>query len=211
MMRRNIIAGHAGGTKLRITEEQAEKNRCRVVAKASRLFREKGFDGVSVGQVMKAAGFTHGGFYNHFGSKEALELQALDHAFAQMEDLRAEMSSLEEFVSAYLSREARSAPGLTCPAAALSGDVSRQPAEVRRLFACGIERMIGSVARLLPEGGTSREDAIDIISRILGAMVLARAMPASSPLGDEFLSVARRRCLVPSSAPSDRRRGLRRR
>jgi AcrR family transcriptional regulator len=75
---------------VRITENQAEKNRQRVVAKASKLFREGGFDGISVNDLMKAAGFTHGGFYNHFESKDALASEALDHAFRQMDGVREE-------------------------------------------------------------------------------------------------------------------------
>ena len=111
---------------VRITEIQAQKNRQRVVAKASRLFREGGFDGISVNDLMKAAGFTHGGFYNHFESKDALAGEALDYAFRQMDGVRERIPTLDEFVTSYLSEEARNAPGSTCPAAALAGEVARQ-------------------------------------------------------------------------------------
>src|SRR5438034_6533254 len=83
---------------VRITESQAQRNRQRVIARASRLFREAGFDGISVNVLMKAAGFTHGGFYNHFESKDALAREALDHAFRQVDGLREQVPTLNEFV-----------------------------------------------------------------------------------------------------------------
>src|SRR5438132_14271298 len=83
---------------VRITESLAQRNRQKVVARASRLFRESGFDGISVNDLMKAAGFTHGGFYNHFESKSALACEALDHAFRQMDGVREQMPDLGEFV-----------------------------------------------------------------------------------------------------------------
>jgi TetR/AcrR family transcriptional repressor of nem operon len=179
---------------VRITEDQAQKNRQKVVAKASRLFREGGFDGVSVTDLMKAAGFTHGGFYNHFESKDALAGEALDHAFRQMDGVRERMPSLDEFITSYLSEEARDAPGSTCPAAALAGEVARQPDAIKSVFAEGVERMIVSVASLLPKAPSARDEAVDMVCRMLGALVLSRAMPASSSLGRELLATATERC-----------------
>ena len=66
---------------MRITKQQADENKTRVVETAARLFREKGFDGISVAELMHAAGMTHGGFYNHFGSKQDLEAAACAHVF----------------------------------------------------------------------------------------------------------------------------------
>jgi TetR/AcrR family transcriptional repressor of nem operon len=157
---------------VRITESQAEKNRQRVIAKASKLFRESGFDGISVNDLMKAAGFTHGGFYNHFESKGALAGEALDHAFRQMDGVRERMPTLDEFVRSYLSEQARNSPGSTCPAAALAGEVARQPDTVKSIFADGVERMILSVENLLPKTPRARDEAIDVICRMLGALVL---------------------------------------
>lgn len=179
---------------MRITESQALKNRQKVVARASRLFRESGFDGISVNDLMKAAGFTHGGFYNHFESKSALACEALDHAFCQMDGARKQMSGLDEFITSYLSEEARKAPGSTCPAAALAGEVARQPDSIKTVFAEGIERMVSSIADSLPKTPSAREQAMDLVCRMVGAMVLARAMPASSNLGRELLATATERC-----------------
>jgi TetR/AcrR family transcriptional repressor of nem operon len=192
---------------VRITENQAEKNRQRVVAKASKLFRESGFDGISVNDLMKAAGFTHGGFYNHFESKDALASEALDHAFRQMDGVREGMPTLDEFITSYLSEEARNAPGSTCPAAALAGEVARQPDDIKRVFAEGVERMIVSIANLLPKAPSARDEAVDMACRMLGALVLARAMPASSSLGRELLATATERCRKSAMTSSRSRRG----
>ena len=192
---------------MRITENQAQKNRQRVVAKASRLFREGGFDGISVNDLMKAAGFTHGGFYNHFESKGALAGEALDYAFRQMDVVRDRMPTLDEFVTSYLSEQARNAPGSTCPAAALAGEVARQPDAVKSIFAEGVERMVLSVANLLREAPSARDEALDVVCRMLGALVLARAMPASSSLGRELLATATERCRKSAMTSNRPRRG----
>jgi TetR/AcrR family transcriptional regulator, transcriptional repressor for nem operon len=197
---------------VRITEIQAQKNRQRVVAKASRLFREGGFDGISVNDLMKAAGFTHGGFYNHFESKDALAGEALDYAFRQMDGVRERIPSLDEFITSYLSEEARNAPGSTCPAAALAGEVARQSDDIKGVFAEGVERMIMSIANLLPKAPSARDEAVDVVCRLLGALVLARAMPASSSLGRELLATATERSRKSAmSSNKPRRRGSGRR
>jgi TetR/AcrR family transcriptional regulator, transcriptional repressor for nem operon len=192
---------------VRITESQAQKNRQKVVARASKLFREGGFDGISVNDLMKAAGFTHGGFYNHFESKNALACEALDHAFRQMEGVRNQMPGLDEFLASYLSEEARKAPGSTCPAAALAGEVARQPDSIKGVFAEGVERMISSIADMLPETPSAREEAVDLVCRMVGALVLARAMPASSNLGHELLATAMERCQRDAARSNLLRRG----
>ncbi|XUM24872.1 TetR/AcrR family transcriptional regulator [Bradyrhizobium oligotrophicum S58] len=143
---------------------------------------------------MKAAGFTHGGFYNHFESKSALACEALDHAFRQMDGVRQQMRGLDEFVTSYLSEAARKAPGSTCPAAALAGEVARQPDSIKAVFAEGVDRMISSIAEQLPEAASARQEAVDLVCRMVGALVLARAMPASSNLGRELLATATERC-----------------
>ena len=192
---------------VRITENQAQKNRQKVVAKASRLFREGGFDGISVNDLMKAAGFTHGGFYNHFESKDALAGEALDYAFRQMDGVRERIPTLDEFITSYLSEEARNAPGSTCPAAALAGEVARQPDDIKCVFAEGVERMIASIANLLPKVPSARDEAVDVVCRMLGALVLARAMPASSSLGRELLATATKRCRKGAMSSNKPRRG----
>ena len=180
---------------MRITEAKARENREKIVAVAAELFRRRGFDGIGVGDLMKAAGFTHGGFYNHFGSKDALSAEALDQAFRAMDAERARAPSLEVLLKAYLSDAARRAPERSCPAAALAGDVARQPQEVKQVFAEGLERILASLGEHLEDEPDRRAAAIDLFARMAGAMMLARATPAESGLGEEILGVVLRSCL----------------
>lgn len=182
---------------MRITAEQAGENRRRVVEAASRLFREHGFDGVSVADIMKAAGFTHGGFYNHFASKEALAAAALDHAFAEMAEQRARAADFEAMTADYLSDLHRRARGRGCPAAALAGDTPRQSAAVREAFGRGTEAMVEAFAEALPDaldGADRRREAVEVLCRMTGALSLARAVPEGDPLAGELLAVARAAC-----------------
>ncbi|MDO8800980.1 TetR/AcrR family transcriptional regulator [Phenylobacterium sp.] len=179
---------------MRISRDQAQQNHDKVVTTAARLFRERGFEGVAVGDLMKTAGFTHGGFYNHFNSKDDLSAQALDQAFRQMDDHRASVESLDDLLSQYLSEAARRAPGRACPAAALAGDVARQGEPVKRVFAEGFDRMVQSMAQRLPKGPEARAEAIALLSRMVGALALARAMPEGSDLGREVLAAALEAC-----------------
>jgi TetR/AcrR family transcriptional repressor of nem operon len=180
---------------VKITETQTRRNREMVVAKASKLFRERGVDGLSVNDLMKAAGFTHGGFYNHFKSKAALAAEAFDHAFRTMDAERERAATLDQLILGYLSEEARNAPGSTCAAAALANDAARQPKAIKQVFAEGLDRMIGSVADRFPDATSdARGEAVDLVCRMLGALVLARAVPASSELGSELLTTTKSRC-----------------
>ena len=171
---------------MKISKAQAEENRERILGAAGKLFRERGFEGVSVGDLTKAAGFTHGGFYNHFRSKDALAAEALGDAFRTMADHRERARDLPEMLTHYLSPAARGAPGKSCPAAALGGDVGRQSGEVKAVFADGLEQMIASVEARLPAGSDRRTRALGIVTRMVGALMLARAVPDGG-LADELL------------------------
>ena len=188
---------------MRITRAQAEANRRRVVDAAAELFRERGFDGVAVGELMQAAGFTHGGFYNHFASKEALSAEALERAFRAMDAERARIADLDALLASYLSEASRRAPGRSCPAAALAGDAARQPDPVKAVFAQGLERMIAGLAERLPESPAARRRAIALWTRMAGALALARATPDDSPLGREILEVALEACRREAAAPAE--------
>ena len=177
---------------MRISKEQARTNRQRVIDAASELFRARGFEAVPVSELMQAAGFTHGGFYNHFPSKEGLAAEALASAWAQVALERQRAGSLPHFLRRYLSHGARKAPGQTCPAAALAGDVARQSDEVKDVFASGLDDMIESLAVSLGRTNkmTARDRAIDLVTRMVGALMLSRAVPDEHPLADEILRVA---------------------
>jgi TetR/AcrR family transcriptional repressor of nem operon len=164
----------------RVSQAQAEENRRQVVAAAARLFRERGVQGVSVADLMAAAGLTHGGFYKRFTSKEALVSEAVRQAF---DDRAAQLGGLDpaEFVDGYLSPAHRDDPGAGCPAAGFGADVAREgpDSDARRAYADGVE----SYARLL--GGD-----LAAVSTLVGAIVLARAT-ARTDLSDQILAAAR--------------------
>lgn len=192
---------------MRVSRDKAAENREKILHSASRLFREKGFDGIGVAELMKDAGLTHGGFYGHFASKgdlvEKACADALEKSAQKWERLaeRAPEAPAGAIVRSYLSGAHRDHPGHGCLLAALGADVGRQEAPVRRTFAEGLEALAGILAPLLPGGSEAerRDEALATIAGLVGAIVLARAV------GDETLSeeilVATARQLVPPDAP----------
>jgi TetR/AcrR family transcriptional repressor of nem operon len=180
---------------MKVTKTQARANRARIVETASTLFRERGYDGVGVADLMAAAGFTHGGFYKHFGSKADLMAEAAASGFSES---IANLAGVDPaaFVNEYLSRKHRDALGHGCTLAALSGDAARQPESIKEAFAAGIESQLATLER---EDGALGEKAkrearakrIDTLAHVVGALVLSRACPDNSPLADEILEVCR--------------------
>ncbi len=184
---------------MKVTKAQAQENRALIVETASTLFRERGYDGVGVADLMAAAGFTHGGFYKHFGSKADLMAEAATSGFSQSVANLVGVDTAT-FVNEYLSRKHRDALGNGCTLAALSGDAARQPESVKETFAAGIESQLATFDR---EGGAADEIAkreararrLDTLAHVVGAIVLSRACPDDSPLADEILEVCRTRIL----------------
>jgi TetR/AcrR family transcriptional repressor of nem operon len=193
------------GHEMKITKAQAQANRERVVETASKLFRERGYDGVGVADLMAAAGFTHGGFYKQFGSKSDLMAESAACGNAQTVALSAGADA-PEFVRYYLSREHRDARATGCTMAALGGDAARQSDAVRAEFAAGIENLL---TVLCPEGGAgdgadtgqARARSLDMLAHAVGAIVMSRACPDDSPLADEILAACRDQILA-SMSPS---------
>lgn len=185
---------------MKVTKAQAQANRAHIVETASALFRERGYDGVGVSDLMAAAGFTHGGFYKQFGSKTDLMAESAACGIAQTAALNAGADP-RDFVRLYVSREHRDGRSTGCTLAALSGDAARQPEAVRTRFAEGVERLLAALHR---EGealdgvhaSQSREQAINTMAQAVGAIVLSRACPDASPLADEILTVCRDKMLA---------------
>lgn len=189
---------------MKITKAQAQANRDRVVETASRLFRERGYDGVGVADLMAAAGFTQGGFYRQFSSKADLMAESANCGIAQTVAQSAEVDTAE-FVRRYLSREHRDNRATGCTMAALGGDAARQTDAVQAIFAAGIESLLAALnpERTVPEGNDPermRARSIDILAHAVGAIVMSRACPDDSPLADEILLVCRDKILASLSA-----------
>lgn len=190
---------------MKVTKAQVEANRAHIVDTACTLFRERGYDGVGVAELMATAGLTHGGFYRHFGSKAELMAEAAACGVAKTKSLL-DGVNMADFIGHYVSREHRDDRSGGCTLAALCGDAARQPEAIKTTFAMGLESIL---ADLLGEesAGTAqaqrdaRGRAIDTIAHALGALVLSRACPDDSPLADEILDTCRTAILDSGSAP----------
>jgi TetR/AcrR family transcriptional repressor of nem operon len=174
---------------MKVTQEQAAKNRELVVEAAGRLVREKGVDGTSVAEIMNAAKLTHGGFYGQFKSKADLVEEAcergLSRGVAFWNRLANESKDpLQDVIDSYLSMDHVKSPGRGCFFAALACDVSRQDRGLRRVFTSGFRASIDALARIVKGNNSAarRREAIAVISQLVGAMVLARS------IDDETLS-----------------------
>jgi TetR/AcrR family transcriptional repressor of nem operon len=168
----------------RVSQAQAQENRKRIVETAARLFRERGTAGVSVADVMAESGLTHGGFYKHFDSKDALLVEAVEQAFAQQaERLAAADETRDAFIARYLSPEHRDSPGAGCPSAGFGADLAHAGPDTpaRAAYVAGVT----AYAHLLG-------DDLATLSTMIGAIVLARAT-AGTDLSDEILRAARDR------------------
>ena len=168
-------------------------NREKLLQAASEGFRQHGFDGVKVADVMQAAGLSHGGFYTYFESKDDLVAQAcaasLERQAGRLRAVKGDKKSeLQAYISRYLSTKNRDEPGQACLFPALAADVVRQAEPVRRVFSEGVEDYLDALAAL-SDSGEGRAKAITLLSTLVGAMVLARAVKDES-LSDEILTAA---------------------
>lgn len=183
---------------MKVTKAQVQENRARIVEMASILFRERGYDGVGVAELMAAAGLTHGGFYKHFKSKADLMAEAAAEGLAQSATNTAGLDVVA-FVNQYLSRQHRDAPGVGCTMAALCGDAARQPESIKAVFAAGIERQLAVLETHQGADEDAKKQAralmIETMAQAVGAIVLSRACPDDSPFADEILDVCRARIL----------------
>ncbi|MEU0913936.1 TetR/AcrR family transcriptional regulator [Streptomyces althioticus] len=197
----------------RITKEEKARNRQNIVEAAGRMFRAQGIDAVGIADLMKEAGLTHGGFYNHFASKDDLAAEVCNASFAaSLGVLRQTVDEgdvpagppLRRVVEDYLSAEHRDAPDGGCPSASLVIDAGRHTEAVQRSYAAGVEGYLAGFAGEFErerEGGEvapeeARERAVLLLSRMVGAMVLARAVRHVEPeLSDEILRTCRAHAL----------------
>jgi TetR/AcrR family transcriptional regulator, transcriptional repressor for nem operon len=175
--------------------QTAEKHE-RILREAARLFRERGFDGAGVSDIMKAAGLTHGAFYAHFPSKDALEVEAVESAFAQSDNrvyaLTANAGDPKRaFLDGYLSAAHRDHPGSGCVMAALGPEIARDSA-ARTPFTRRVRQMIEGMAGRFrwKRKAAARRNAIHLLSAAVGALSLARAVD-DPRLSDEILESVR--------------------
>ena len=198
----------------RVSRKQADLNREIIVEAATRLFRERGLHGISVVDVMAAAGLTHGGFYGHFESKEALAREAGGRAFEQSaERWKTRIAEHDDkdqarrsLIEPYLSAASRDNPGDSCPVVAFAGDMCHEAADsdLRQTFLDGLNRLLQTYGSLIDAGDAeqNRRQALVDYSLMVGALTLARATRGDA-LSDEILEAART-FLTQEDAPQQR-------
>lgn len=169
---------------MRVSRKQAEANHQAVINTASELFRENGFDGIGLKDLMKGAGLTQGGFYKQFSSKEDLIVQASERALEKAAQRwstaveRMPETPLDAVISFYLSQDHVGEQGKGCPMVALAADAARQGASVKSAFEAGVKshlQMLTAIAGASEQDAPS-DKAMVILSLMVGAMTLARAV-----------------------------------
>jgi TetR/AcrR family transcriptional repressor of nem operon len=184
---------------MRVSREKAAEHRDRIIDAAGALFRAKGFGGIGVADIMKAADLTHGGFYGHFASKDDLVAQASRRTMARA---AANWTKLVEaapdnpyaaLLEHYLSPKHRDDPGKGCAFAALGNDAARSGKIVRKAFAEGLAPLIDILTQSIPgkSKAARRRKAVAAMATLVGALTMARAVEGT-PLSDEMLEAAHR-------------------
>lgn len=197
----------------RVSRAEAETHREQITDASARLFKERGLKGVSVADLMGAAGMTHGGFYGHFESKDALAGIAVAHAFEQSaERWRKRVAAAPDapagraaLIDKFLTSRALKEVGLGCPSVSLATDVAREPAAapIRAAFLDGLEGLVQILADVEdgPDADARRSAALADYATMAGAQLLARATE-DAPLAHELLAAARERLLGADLRPA---------
>jgi TetR/AcrR family transcriptional repressor of nem operon len=201
---------------MRYSKEHKNETHARIVKKASVKLRERGAHGIGVADLMKDAGLTHGGFYAHFASREALVIEAfayaMDRSTARWRKKAEEIPPDQRFaaiVDAYLTPIHRDDPGNGCTVPALAAEIAREGIKTRRAFSAKLEQMIDMMAEQIPGRSpkAAREQAMASLATMVGTMILSRA-GGGGELSDDILAAGRNALLDPqlSVKPITRKR-----
>ncbi|OYU90999.1 MAG: TetR family transcriptional regulator [Bradyrhizobiaceae bacterium PARB1] len=183
---------------MRYSKEHKAETHARIVKKASVRLRERGAHGIGVADLMKEAGLTHGGFYAHFDSREALVVEAFDYAMdrsiARRRQQIAELAPeerLAHLVDTYLSPQHRDNPGHGCAMPALGAEIAREGPKTRRAFAAKLDDLINMMAEQYPgDPEVARKQAIAALATMMGTILMSR-IAGSGDVSDEFLKAGR--------------------
>lgn len=194
---------------MRYSKDHKRETHARIVKQASVRLREKGAHGIGVADLMREAGLTHGGFYAHFKSRDALVVEAFVYAMDRSTDQwrrLAEQVSPEHRLAAvvdhYLSPHHRDNPGLGCAVPALGAEIARERPKTRKAFAAKLEQMIDMLVAAQNPGRTTktaRRQAMATLATMMGTMVMAR-IAGNGELSDQILAAGRGAVLA-SSVP----------
>src|SRR4051794_9244951 len=184
---------------MRYSKDHKQETHARIVKRAAVRLREKGAHGIGVADLMKEAGLTHGGFYAHFDSREALVIEAFAYAMDRSterwrklaEDMPPERR-LAIIADSYLTRAHRDDPGHGCAVPALGAEIAREGPRTRKAFAARLEQMIDMLAAQIPDvsGGAARKQAMGSLATMMGTLVLAR-IAGSGEFSDDILEAGR--------------------
>src|ERR1700687_4780625 len=203
---------HLIGLPMRYSKEHKLETHARIVKKASVRLREKGAHGIGVADLMKDAGLTHGGFYAHFDSREALVIEAFAHAMDRGTERWRKLAEqtppdkrLATIVDSYLTAVHRDDPGNGCAIPTLGAEIARESPKTRKAFAAKLEQMIDMLAAQIPDvpRKAARKQAMAAIATMMGTLVLAR-IAGSGDFSDEILGAGREAVLGRTSQPKVR-------
>jgi TetR/AcrR family transcriptional regulator, transcriptional repressor for nem operon len=193
---------------MRYSREHKLETHARIVKKASVRLREKGAHGIGVADLMKDAGLTHGGFYAHFDSREALVIEAFGHAMDRSTERWRKIGQetapdkrLANIVDSYLTPAHRDDPGHGCAVPTLGAEIARESPRTRKAFAAKLEQMIDMLAEQIPgvPAKAARKQAMAALATMMGTLVLAR-IGGSGEFSDEILAAGRDAALGRSAA-----------
>jgi TetR/AcrR family transcriptional repressor of nem operon len=184
---------------MRYSREHKLETHARIVKKASVRLREKGAHGIGVADLMKEAGLTHGGFYAHFDSREALVIEAFAYAMDRGTERWRKLAEqtpadkrLATIVDSYLTPVHRDDPGRGCAIPTLGAEIARESPRTRKAFAAKLEQMIDMLAAQIPDvpRKAARKQAMATIATMMGTLVLAR-VAGNGDFSDEILGAGR--------------------
>jgi TetR/AcrR family transcriptional repressor of nem operon len=194
---------------MRYSREHKLETHARIVKKASVRLREKGAHGIGVADLMKDAGLTHGGFYAHFDSREALVIEAFTHAMDRSTERWRKLTEqtppekrLAMIVNSYLTPLHRDDPGHGCAVPALGAEIARESPKTRRVFAGRLEQMIDMIAAQIPgvPRKAARKQAMSALATMMGTLVMSR-IAGSGDFSDEILGAGREALLGRAKSP----------
>jgi TetR/AcrR family transcriptional repressor of nem operon len=189
---------------MRYSKEHKQETHARIVRKASVRLREKGAHGIGVADLMKEAGLTHGGFYAHFDSREALLIEAfafaMDRSMEYWRKTTAETSAekrLATIVDSYLTASHRDDPGRGCAVPTLGAEIARESPKARKAFAAKLEQMIDMIAEQLIDlpPKAARKQAAVTLATMMGTLVLSR-IAGNGEFSDDILAAGREAVLA---------------
>lgn len=182
---------------MKVSRAQAELNRAEVVRVAARKFRQGGIEGTSVADIFGEVGLTHGAMYVQFpGGKETLAAEAIGQAFAERRDAWNELAAsnspekaLQDIIDSYLSAQHRDDPGAGCPTSLMGAEAERRGGAVRTAYTDGLNELVASLSQVAPgeSDGERRKVSINMLSKMLGAMLISRAVD-DAEFSDEILA-----------------------